>query len=475
MDTSLLTIAEARRSLDKKEYSALELTEAHLTEIEKRNPELNAFIEVWADDARKEAQAADQKIARNEQTALTGVPIGIKDNMLIEGRISSAGSKMLANYRASYDSTVIKKLKDAGVVFIGRANMDEFALGSSTEHSAFGPSKNPYDTTRTPGGTSGGSTAAIAAHLALGAFGSDTGGSIRQPASHCGVVGMKPTYGRVSRFGLIAAASSLDQIGPIGKNVDDVETLFNVIAGHDSRDSTSLPDDFFAKRNRASKKVIGVPRNFLTKGISQDVLERFEQTLARLEKSGYSIIDVALPHLTYTLPIYYIINPAEVSSNLARFDGIRYGLSLSGKDSIDVYHKTRGSGFGAEVRRRILIGTFVLSSGYNDAYYRKAEQVRRMVRNDFEQVFELVDVVATPTTASPAFRFGEKSDPLAMYAEDLFTVPANLAGTPAISIPMGTVERDGVALPVGIQFIAPWGAEDVLFAMGKIVEKNAVQ
>lgn len=470
IDISLLTVSAARRALDKKEYSASELAEAYLAAIDKKNPTINAYLEVWADGARAEAKEADEMIGRGAQKTLTGIPIGIKDNMLYEGRTASAASKMLEHYRASYDATAVKKLKEEGAVFLGRTNMDEFALGSSTEYSAFGPSKNPHDTTRTPGGTSGGSTAAVAAGIALGAFGSDTGGSIRQPASLCGVVGLKPTYGRVSRFGLIAAASSLDQIGPIAKTVEDAEILFKAIAGHDPRDSTTLPDVFFAEKKFTEKKVIGVPRDFLTEGIAPDVLARFERTLESLRGVGYSVRDVSLPHLKYTLPAYYVINPAEVSTNLARFDGIRYGLSLPGKDSIDVYHKTRGAGFGPEVRRRILIGTFVLSAGYADAYYRKAEQVRAIVRRDFAQAFETVDVVATPTTAAPAFRFGEKADPLAMYAEDMFTVPANLAGTPAMSVPMGMVHRDGTALPVGIQFIAPHGAEKLLFTAGRAVE-----
>ncbi len=471
IDLSKLTIAKARRALDKKEYSCIELVDAHLAEIEKRNPELNAFVEVWADSARAEAKTADEVIAQGSQQPLTGIPIAIKDNMLIEGRIASAGSKMLEHYRATYDATTVAKLKRAGAVFLGRANMDEFALGSSTEHSAWGPTKNPHDPSRTPGGTSGGSTAAVAAHIALGSFGSDTGGSIRQPASLCGVVGLKPTYGRVSRFGLIAAASSLDQIGPIGKTVSDTEILFRAIAGNDPKDSTTLPDDFFAQKG-AAKKVIGVPRDFLTEGIAPDVLAQFESALDCLRADGYSVRDVSLPHLKYALPAYYVINPAEVSTNLARFDGIRYGMSLPGKDSADTYFQTRAAGFGAEVRRRILIGTFVLSSGYADAYYRKAEQVRALIRQDFAEAFSDVDVIVTPTTGAPAFRFGEKADPLAMYAEDLFTVPANLAGTPAISVPMGMVAREGTSLPVGIQFIASHGAEDTLFAMGTVVEKS---
>ncbi len=470
MDLSRLTISEVRRALDAKEYSALELTEAYLEEIRARDGEIHAYLEVWEKSARDEAKAADAMIAKGKSRALTGIPIAVKDNILIKGRRVSAASKMLENYTASYDATVITKLKGEGAVFLGRTNMDEFALGGSTENSAFGPTKNPHDTSRVSGGTSGGSAAAVAAGLALGALGSDTGGSIRQPSAFCGVAGLKPTYGTVSRFGLIAAASSLDQIGTIGKTVSDAKLLFDVVRGHDANDSTSLPD---AEKKQSEKPhVIGVPRSLLKKGIAPDVLTQFEATLESLKNKGYEVRDVDLPSVPYSLAVYYIINPAEVSTNLARFDGIRYGLSVPAETIQDVYAKTRGAGFGPEVRRRILVGTFVLSSGYADAYYRKALAVREIIRADFARAFESVDAIAMPTTPGPAFKFGEKSDPLSMYLEDIFTVPVNLAGVPAMSVPAGAVVRDGTLLPVGFQIIGAYGGEETLFAIGKDIESN---
>ena len=470
MNVESLTIAEARRALDAKEYSALELTNAYLDAIREKDGKIHAYLEVWEKTAREEAKTADEKIARGEPMPLTGIPLAVKDNILIEGRIASAASKMLENYRASYDATVIKKLKGQGVIFLGRTNMDEFALGSSTENSAYGPTKNPDDTARVPGGTSGGSTAAVRAGMALGALGSDTGGSLRQPAGFCGVVGLKPTYGTVSRFGLIAAASSLDQIGTVGKTVDDARILFEAIRGHDDNDSTSLSDSFFDKEPPLKRR-IGVPRAFLKEGIEKDMLARFEETLRQLEKAGYSIIDVELPSLAYALAVYYIINPAEVSTNLARFDGIRYGLSAPANEVTEVYSKTRVQGFGPETRRRILVGTFVLSAGYADAYYRKARAIRELIRDDFVRIHNDVDAVALPISPVPPWKFGDKADPVAMYAADIFTVPVNLAGVPAISIPKGTVEREGKSLSVGFQLIAPHGGEKALFSVGCDVEK----
>ena len=468
MDLSTLTITEARRALDAKEYSALDLTNAYLDAIAEKDGEIHAYLEVWADSAREEAKAADAVIARGESQPLTGIPIAVKDNMLIEGRIVSAASKILENYRASYDATVISKLKAQSAVFLGRTNMDEFALGSSTENSAYGPTKNPHDTSRVPGGTSGGSAAAVAAGMALAALGSDTGGSIRQPAALCGVVGLKPTYGAVSRSGLIAAASSLDQIGTLAKNVGDAKILFDAIRGHDGLDSTSLPDD--ATPEKAERKMIGVPREFLT-NLNPEMRAEFKTTLQILKDKGYTLIDVALPSLQYALAVYYIINPAEVSTNLARLDGIRYGLSVPADVIGEVYSKTRAAGFGAETRRRILVGTFVLSSGYADAYYRKARSVRELIRADFEEAFESVDAIVMPTTPSPAFKLGEKnSDPVSLYLEDIFTVPVNLAGVPAISVPGGMVERDGKKLPVGFQIIGTWRGEDTLFKIAANVE-----
>jgi aspartyl-tRNA(Asn)/glutamyl-tRNA(Gln) amidotransferase subunit A len=470
MDLSTLTIAEARHAMDAKEYSALELTNAYLDAIAQKDKDIHAYLEVWTESAREEAKAADTLIAAGKSLPLTGIPIAVKDNILIKGRTASSASKILENYRASYDATVISKLKAQGVVFLGRTNMDEFAMGSSTENSAYGATKNPHDTARVPGGSSGGSAAAVAAGMALAALGSDTGGSIRQPASHCGLVGLKPTYGAVSRFGLMPMGSSLDQIGPLTKTIEDAQLLFGVIRGHDGNDSTSYPDGMYAARKE--RRVIGVPRDFISQGVEKEVRERFDSTLQKLVAAGYELRDVDMPNLRFALPVYYIICPAEVSTNLARYDGIRYGLHVDADSIGEVYTKSRGAGFGAESRRRIILGAFVLSAGYADAYYRKARKVRSLIRSDFDAVFRDVDAIALPTAPNPAFKLGEKSsDPLAMYAEDIFSVTANLAGTPAISVPAGTVERDGKELPVGFQLIAPHGGEETLFAIGKVVEK----
>lgn len=472
MDLSKLTIARARAALDAKEFTALELTEAYLAEIENRDPEIHAYLEVWKDSAREEAKAADARIAKGGVQPLTGIPIAVKDNILIKGRIASSASKMLENYRASYDATVIERLKEQGVVFLGRTNMDEFALGGSTENSAFGPTKNPLDTTRVPGGTSGGSAAAVAGNLALAALGSDTGGSIRQPSAFCGVVGLKPTYGTVSRFGLMAAASSLDQIGPITKTTEDARIMRDAIAAFDANDSTSLPDSARLPAG-TPKKVIGVPRALLEKGVDADVLVAFEKTLGDLRAAGYEVRDIEISNLAHSLAVYYIINPAEVSTNLARFDGIRYGLSVPAEDISGVYEKSRGAGFGPEVRRRILVGTFVLSSGYADAYYRKARAVRALIRADLEKAFKDVDAIATPTSPVPAWKLGEKSDPVTMYAADIFTVPVNLAGVPALSVPSGNVVREGKNLPLGFQLIGAHQSEAELLTIGAHVEKAA--
>lgn len=470
MDLTRLTVSEARRALDAKEFSALELTNAYLDVIKARDTELHAYLEVWEEAARAEARAADERIGRGEASVFTGIPLAVKDNILIEGRIASSASKILEHYRASYDATVIEKLKKEGAVFLGRTNMDEFALGGSTENSAFGPSKNPLDVSRVPGGTSGGSAAAVAGNLALVALGSDTGGSIRQPASFCGIVGLKATYGSVSRYGLMAAASSLDQIGSMGKTVADAQALFKAIRGRDERDSTSVGDDTYPAR--PLKKVIGVPRSVLERGVDPEVLAAFEMTLAKLREAGYEVRDIELPTLAHALAVYYIVNPAEVSTNLARYDGIRYGLSLPAEDIGGVYAKTRGAGFGPEVRRRILVGTFVLSSGYADAYYRKARAVRGLIRAEFARAFDEVDAIATPTSPILPWKFGEKADPVSLYAADIFTVPVNLAGVPALSVPGGTISRDGKDLSAGFQLIGAHGAEDVLSMIGSVVEKG---
>lgn len=464
-----LTIEQARALLDTKEVTAVELAAAYVDRARERNEDLNAYLEIF-DDVAEQAQRADEMIATGTQQALTGIPLVIKDNILIHGHIASGASKILENYHATYDAHVITRLKEAGAVFIGRANMDEFAMGSSTENSAFGATKNPHDILRIPGGSSGGSAAAVAADMAIAGLGTDTGGSIRQPAALCGIVGFKPTYGAVSRYGAMAMGSSLDQIGPLAKTATDAELLFDTIKGNDIYDATSLSDE--CALPASAVKRIGVPRHFLVSGIDADVLEAFEKSLETLKQAGYEIVDIELPSITYALAAYYIVMPAEVSTNLARYDGVRYGVSVDGESLLDDYQQTRGKGFGAEARRRILLGTFVLSSGYADAYYRKATAVREQIRDDFRNVFESVDIIATPTSPTPAFKIGEKaSDPLEMYAADIFTVPVNLTGVPALSVPMGTVDREGATLPVGMQFIAPHNHDATLFQMGKEFEK----
>ncbi|MCX6786302.1 MAG: Asp-tRNA(Asn)/Glu-tRNA(Gln) amidotransferase subunit GatA [Candidatus Kaiserbacteria bacterium] len=473
-----MTITEAARALRaesaSRRISVRELWDACSEIAKAKNPELNVFLEIFdADEAAIEN--AQKRIDEDATSAsgrsapmLCGIPLAIKDNILIEGKIVSAASKMLANYHATYDATVIKKLKDAGALFIGRTNMDEFALGSSTENSAFGVTKNPYDITRVPGGTSGGSAAAVAAHMAIAALGTDTGGSIRCPASYCGVVGLKPTYGVVSRSGVIAAVSSFDQVGPITKTVEDARILFDTIRGQDTLDSTTIPDGLYSE-NKKEIKTVGVPRNLFAGILGEDMLERFTSAL---EKTGCNVVDIEIPSAKPALAAYYIINFAEVSTNLARFDGMRYGHASRGETLLDDYLLSRTEGFGEETRRRVLLGTFVLSSGYIDAYYRKAVAARVQLTREFNDAFKKVDIIATPTMPTPAFKIGEKSDPLSLYLEDAFTILANLTGMPAISIPMGFVEREGKQLPVGIHFTAPHQAEKMLFTIGNTVEKT---
>lgn len=467
-----LSIAEAARGLRAKEFSVSELWEACASEAHARNKELNAYLEIFdADEAAIEA--AQKRIDAEGDAAplLCGIPIAVKDNILIEGKIASAASKMLANYKASYDATVTKKLKAAGALFLGRTNMDEFAMGSSTEHSAFGPAKNPHDTARVPGGSSGGSAVAVAAHTAIAALGSDTGGSIRQPAGHTGIVGLKPTYGAVSRYGLIAMGSSLDQIGPLAKTVEDARILFEALRGQDPMDSTTLFEGAYEEKENRKNLRIGIPRHLLRKGVDPDVTEAFEKTIEKLCAAGHTAHDVTLSGSEYALSAYYVLMPAEVSTNLARLDGMRYGHAARGETLLDDYLLSRTEGFGTETRRRILLGTFVLSAGYIDAYYRKANAARTLLREEYAKAFQKADVIAFPTTPSPAFKFGEKSDPVSMYLEDVFTVTANLTGMPALSVPAGNVVRDGRSLPVGIHFTARHQTEELLFAVGKEVEK----
>lgn len=465
MEISNLTIKKARELLDKKEISTKELAESCLKNIESKNKELNVFLEVY-DDVLEQAKAAQKMIDSGNSKGLTGIPLAIKDNILIKGRIASAASKILQNYRATYTATAAQKIIDQGAVILGRTNMDEFAMGGSTENSAFGVTKNPCDTTRVAGGSSGGSVAAVAAGMAFGALGSDTGGSVREPASFNGVVGLKPTYGGVSRYGLMAMGSSLDVIGPIAKNVSDTEIIFNAIKGKDKMDSTSIEGD--VKRKKKGKIKVGVPYHILDmEGISKEVRDNLTQSIDKMKNLGFEIKDIKLPNIDKSLAVYYIIMPAEVSSNMARYDGIKYGLSVDGENLLDVYKKTRGEGFGKEVRRRIILGTYVLSSGYYDAYYGKAMMAREIIQNEFKEAFKNVDVILTPTAPFPAWKIGEKKSPLENYLADIFTVTANIVGVPAISLPSGFVDVDGKKLPLGIQLMSPHMSEDILFEIGK--------
>jgi aspartyl-tRNA(Asn)/glutamyl-tRNA(Gln) amidotransferase subunit A len=461
------TIADINDELSDDEYTAAELADTTLNRI--HNDETDAFVETY-DDVADQAQTANEEYDI-EKKPLAGMPIAVKDNMLIEGKTASAGSKILKDYQATYTATAIKKLQDTGAVFVGRTNMDEFAMGSSTEHSAFHDTKNPHDLDRVPGGSSGGSAAAVAAGLVPAALGSDTGGSVRQPASFCGVVGLKPTYGAVSRYGLIAMGSSLDQIGPITNSVADAELIFDTIRGQDDKDSTTISEDTHESPDD-NPNTIGVPENLLEhEGVDPAVREQFNKTISALETAGYETVDVSLDGLSEALAVYYIVMPAEVSSNLARYDGVNFGHRSEDDDLMTQYIKTRRDGLGEEVKRRILLGTYVLSAGYYDAYYRTAVRARQAIRDEFDQAFADVDVIATPTAPTPAFALGDKSDdPLEMYAQDMFTVSANIAGIPALSVPAGTVMEDDNELPVGFQLQAPHGHESVLFAVGKDVE-----
>lgn len=462
-DLKTLTIAKARLALKQGEFTARELVEASLKAIKDQDGELKAFLEVF-EDALIQADEADKKIRSGMDLPLLGIPLAVKDNMLVEGKISSAGSKILENFHAPIDSTAVRKLKEAGAIIIGRTNMDEFAMGSSTENSAYQVTRNPFDFERVAGGSSGGSAAAVGGDLVLGSFGSDTGGSIRQPASFCGVVGLKPTYGRVSRSGLIALGSSLDQIGPFTKSVGDAELLYEVVRGQDPLDSTTIADETY-REFKSFSKTIGIPRAFVeSEGVTPEVQNNFQEAVEKFKSLGYEVRDVELPHIKYSLAVYYILMPAEASSNLARFDGLKYGLHESGGDMIKDYFKTRGKGFGQETRRRIILGTFVLSSGYHDEYYGSALEMKKLITEELKQAFQEVDLLLTPTTPNPAFKVGEKTtDPLAMYLEDIFTVPANIAGVPAISLPSGFAGK----LPLGVELTAGLGRESNLFRAGK--------
>ena len=463
----LKTITELRAAYIAGTYTPTEAIEASLKVIAEKNADINAFLDTY-EDAREAAVVATELYKKGgELPPLLGIPVAIKNNILIKGKRATGASKILENYTATYDATIIKRLREAGAIFIGATNMDEFAMGGSTENSAFGVTKNPLDTRRVPGGSSGGSAAAVAMGAVPAAIGTDTGGSIRQPASYCGLVGYKPTYGAVSRYGLMAMGSSLDQAGPMTHTVADAKLLHEVMSGLDTYDATTIAEDTYPALEEREGYTFGVPRHFLRSGVDPDVLEAFEKHIELLKSQGHTVVDIDLPLFEKGLAAYYIVMPAEVSSNLARYDGIRYGFSAEGENLLNVYQKSRAQGFGAEVKRRILLGTHVLSSGYYDAYYGKAELVRRKMRQELEDVFKTVDVILTPTAPTPAFKIGEQENPLAMYSQDIFTVPVNLTGVPALTFPMGMVERDGIALPVGVQYIAPLGGDSRLFDLGK--------
>ena len=467
-----LTISELAARLAKREVSARQAMQACLDRIAQVDGQVHAFLSHDAVDALAQADAADKQIAQGGYAGrpLLGVPIAVKDVLAVKGQPLSCGSKILGKFISPYDATVIERLKAAGAVIFGRLNMDEFAMGSSTENSAFGPTKNPWDLARIPGGSSGGSAAAVAADEAIATLGSDTGGSIRQPAALCGCVGLKPTYGRVSRYGLVAFASSLDQIGPFTKDVRDAATLLGVMAGVDPRDSTSVPQpvpDYVAALNGNIKGLkLGLPREYMIGGLDPEVKAAVDAAVKQLSQLGAEIVEVSLPHTDYAVATYYIIATAEASSNLARFDGIRYGARVDGADPIELYRKTRGAGFGAEVKRRIILGTYVLSSGYYDAFYLRAQKVRTLIRRDFLNAFEQVDAIVTPTTPTAAFKLGEKSDdPLQMYLSDIFTISCNLAGIPGLSLPCGFTKpgTGNSKLPIGLQLLGkPFGEETIL-------------
>lgn len=463
-----MTITELRKKFIEGSYTPVQAYTDMRAIIDTKDSEIHAFIDAY-DDAEQSAIMATAHYAQEGERApmLLGMPMSIKNNILIKGKRTTAGSKMLENYVAPYDATIIAHMKAQGAVFLGSTNLDEFAMGSSTENSAFGMTKNPVDTSRVPGGSSGGSGAAVAMGAGVAALGTDTGGSVRLPASFCGNVGFKPTYGRISRYGLIAMGSSLDQAGTFTNSVRDAEILFSVIGGKDRYDATTINDDTYPVVPIKEKYRIGIPRDFLKEGVDADVLAVFTETIQTLANAGHEIVDVSLPLMKRGLTAYYIVMPAEVSSNLARYDGMRFGLRAEGETLLDDYLQTRAKGFGDEVKRRILLGTYVLSAGYHDAYYGKAEMVRTMMREELNNVFTTVDLIMTPTAPTPAFKIGEKSDPLSMYLADIFTVPANLIGVPAISIPSGTVLREEIALPVGVQYTAPHAGDERLFDFGK--------
>jgi aspartyl-tRNA(Asn)/glutamyl-tRNA(Gln) amidotransferase subunit A len=484
MNLNELTIKEARQKLDAGEITARAITEACLAQIKKLDKDIHACLLVCESEALTAAAEADKRIKSGESGDLLGIPYLCKDNIMTKGLRTTAASKILENYIAPYDATVIKKLKAAGAILLGKTNLDEFAHGASTENSAFGPTRNPHDLSRVPGGSSGGSAAAVAANMCLFALGSDTGGSVRCPASFCGVVGLKPSYGRVSRSGLLSMTSSTDVIGPLTKTTYDAALVLKVIAGRDELDATTAPEavENYGKEATASGPLseqelkdlkVGWPKEYFLKGMDAAVVRRIHAAADKLKAAGAEFKEVSLPYTKYGIPAYYIITPSEISSNLARFDGIGWGLAKNeAKDLQEFYKANRGAGFGPEAKRRIMLGTYALSAGYYDAYYKKAQAVRTLIIKDFAKVFTEVDLLLTPTEPHPAFKIGEQiNDPIAMYLEDVFVTGASLAGLPAISVPAGTVEaEDGIALPVGAQLIGPRLAEGVLLKAAKFLE-----
>ncbi|MFM7573736.1 MAG: Asp-tRNA(Asn)/Glu-tRNA(Gln) amidotransferase subunit GatA [Snowella sp.] len=471
----MASIRELHQQLVSKARSAVEITTETLQRIETLEPKLHSFLCVTADNAIAAAEKVDAKIAAGETIGLLeGIPIGIKDNLCTRGIPTTCGSRILEGFVPAYESTVTQKLQDAGAVMVGKTNLDEFAMGSSTENSGYQVTANPWDLSRVPGGSSGGSAAAVAAEECVVALGSDTGGSIRQPASLCGVVGMKPTYGLVSRFGLVAYASSLDQIGPFGRTVEDAAILLQAIAGYDAQDSTSLkveiPNYIQALKPDLKGLKVGVITETFGEGLDEIVAERVRQAIAQLKSLGATVQEISCPRFRYGLPTYYIIAPSEASANLARYDAVKYGIREEADSLIEMYTKTRAKGFGTEVKRRIMLGTYALSAGYYDAYYLKAQKVRTLIKQDFDQAFEKVDVLVCPTAPTTAFKAGEKTaDPLSMYLSDLMTIPVNLAGLPSMSIPCGFDKQN---LPIGLQLIGNVLREDVLFRVGYAYEQS---
>jgi aspartyl-tRNA(Asn)/glutamyl-tRNA(Gln) amidotransferase subunit A len=473
IELNRLTIAEAQAKLRKREISSRDLTRACLDRIAAVEPKLNAFITVCEREALAQADEADKRLAKDDAPPLCGIPLGIKDIYATKGVRTTCASKILANFVPPFDATVIAKLRAEGAVFVGKANMDEFAMGSSTENSAFGPTRNPHDLERVAGGSSGGSAAAVAAYECLASLGTDTGGSIREPASFCGVVGIKPTYSRVSRYGVVAYASSLDQVGPFSRTVRDAAIMLRALAGVDPNDSTCsarpVPDYERALTGDVKGLRIGVPNEYFVEGMEPEVEKSVRDALANLQKAGARTVEISLPHTSYAVAAYYLVATAEASANLARYDGIRYGLRVPAENNIELYEKSRAQGFGAEVKRRIMLGTFALSAGYYDAYYLKGQKVRTLIRRDFERAFETCDVVMAPVAPTTAFKLGEKTDdPLTMYLSDIFTISLNLAGLPGMSMPCG-YDNDG--LPIGLQIIGAPFSEETIFRVGDAYEK----